>query len=243
MFDILANLGFIIIILALFGFIIKDAFNWEFNLKPPTMYKSYLSTIFHYTSIAIFVISIVIIFVILFLSAPNQDNLLSKFLYLIIDIIQKLEINGLLETGFTASLLNKLAIAFLPAFFYFGIITVTIILGRCFRFFNENWVKVEFKNNIIKRYPKIVSDDEQFFYFEQPDNPSYWEAIRKEDIIKFAIERHRSRITDKIVIFWNDLTGLWQNKRYFDLFLEILTNFGIYFTFLIIIFAVIFLKS
>jgi hypothetical protein len=235
------SFGLIFIGFALFGFILKDAFNWELTLKPPTMYKSYFSTIFHYVSVALFVLSISIVFLVMIVDAPNQNNSATQFFLTLFKIIQAFENSGLISVGFSRSIIQGFTLAFFPAFFYFGLISITIFAGRVYRFVNEYWIKIELKDG-EKTYPKIISDDEIFFYFEQPNNPGLWEAIKKEDIKKMVIERHSSRVGDKLKQFWKTLSDLWVQKRYFEVIILILGNSLIYILFLFFIFSIVFFR-
>jgi len=238
MLDFLPDLGLAFLGLAFFGFILKDSFNWEVTIKPPTMYKSYVSTIFHFVSIALYVIAVLIVFIVVFLAAPNQNNPFSQFLGALLQIAQGFENAGGVQHGFTLSIKNGLALAFFPAFFYVAIVSLTVIAGRYIRFINPNWVKIELKDE-TREYPKIIADDDIFFYFEQPDNSDLWEAVKKVDIQKMEIVKHPSKFKDKFREFWENTTNLWKQKDYFELSQVLLRQFGIYIWFIFMILSVI----
>jgi hypothetical protein len=240
MFEILPDLGLIIIGVALFGFILKDAYNWELFQKPPTIYKQqYISTIFHYISIGLFALSILIIFTFFSVFAPNQDNLISKFFNFMFTFIQVAESSGVLASGFSTSIKNNLVLSFFPAFFYFGTVSVVLAIGRFARFMNEVWVNVEF-NDGEKSYPNVISDDDDFFYFEQPDNPGFWEAIRKENVKKITLRRHPSRFRDKFSSYFGKLSDLYSKKQYGALIRQILNDTILYVPFVFLIILLIF---
>jgi hypothetical protein len=239
MFEFLPDLGLAFLGLAFFGFVLKDSFNWEVTVKPPTMYKSYLSTIFHFVSIALFVIAVSIVFIVLILAAPNQNNPFTQFLVGLLQIVQTFETLGGLQQGFTLSIKNGLVLAFFPAFFYVAIVSLTVMAGRNIRFLNPNWIKIRL-NYETREYPKIIADDEIFFYFEQPNNSDLWEAIKKTDIQKMEIVKHRSKFIDELGGFWKKITELWKQKDYSEIFVICLRKFWIYLWFIFFILMVVF---
>jgi hypothetical protein len=153
--------------------------------------------------------------------------------------IQVAENSGILASGFSTSIKNNLVLSFFPAFFYFGTISVVLAIGRFVRFINEVWVKVEF-NEGEKDYPKVISDDDDFFYFEQPDNPGFWEAIRKENIKKITLRRHPSRFRDKFKSYFEKLSDLYSTKQYGALTRQILNDTILYVPFVFLIILLIF---
>lgn len=216
MLEILPEISVIFISLALLGFLLKDAYNWELFRKPPTMYRNYIPSLFHYVSIGIFVLSIVIIFIVISLVAPNQNNIFSNFLNFIFKIIEAGESSNIFPTGFTLSVKNYLALAFFPAFIYFGMIAVTIAIGRFFRSTNNQWINVELIDGWLNS-PKIISDDDDFFYFEQDKNPGTWIAVRKDNIRKMTIQQHPSRFGEHFRSYIKKLSCLYNQKQYWEL--------------------------
>ncbi len=79
MLEFLGELGIVFILLALFGFIIKDAFQFGLTLKPPSLYKTYILSLFHYVSIALYVLSFSTALFIMILASPNQENMITSF--------------------------------------------------------------------------------------------------------------------------------------------------------------------
>jgi hypothetical protein len=226
--DILPEIGLIFFVLALFGFIIHDAFNSGFSPKPHNMYRSYILTIFHFVSSALLLLSFSLVTFVLIIVSPNQNNVITHFFIGIFQTIQNFENQHLLATGFTNSIQTDLALSFFPAFFYFIIISFVMMLGDLMRFLNNIWVKVWFSDGGSKDFPKIISDDVDFFYFRDPETITFWTAIRKSDIKKIELVRHSSKLRDKWIDYQTYLKKLYDDGGKRAVLIGIIADFGLY---------------
>jgi hypothetical protein len=226
--DILPEIGIIFFVLALFGFILHDAFNSGFSPKPHNLYHSYVLTIFHYVSIALFVLSFSVSLFIMILAAPNQNNAITQFFNMIFQTIQNFENQHLLDAGFTKTVTNDLILSFFPAFFYFVVISIVMFSGNLTRFLNKIWVKVWLSDTEFKEFPKIISDDDNFFYFVHPENVTFWTAIRKSDIKQIEVVEHKSKLADKWEVYKKHLEKLNKEGGKRAILIEIFVDFGLY---------------
>lgn len=193
MLEFLANISIIFILLALFGFYIKDAYKKGEVTNPPFMYKGEFQSFCHYTSFSLFILSfLTIIFFVIFF-APNENNVISQTLFKVTELSLILENQGVLTIGFTEYLVNLLFLLFFPAMIFCLAYSVAFSIGRLKGYINNNWVRVYFSNEQYEEYPRIISDDSDFITFEDNKKDCNWISFKKKDIIELNSIDHPSK--------------------------------------------------
>ncbi len=188
MFGVAIDFSLIFVALALFGFLLEDAFNW--GQRVPGIYASAIKQFFHYISISIITLSYFIVIFMLIAVVP-QPNPATSSLY----FIESMEKAGIFDQGTAISILKSVAMAFLPALAYILIFFIVLIFGVIWRLSRVVWVKVTFNDNKISKYPSILYQDKDFIIFEQYAKGKYWRAIRKEDIKMYEEVSHKSKFS------------------------------------------------
>jgi len=235
MIEFLGQLGILFIILAFFGFVIKDAFQSGLSFKPPNFFKTYLQSLFHYVSIGLFFLSFILIIFILILASPNQDNFFTQSLNIIVELLQNFENNEILSKGFTKQLFDYFALSFVPALIYFFFISAVIIAGRISRLISDNWIKISFSDNTDDTFPKLIWEDDTFIYVSDKKIENNWIALRKNLVHKIESVKHQSQFQDKFQFFLSTLKRMWKDHQYLSLIGYLFDNFIILILLLIII--------
>jgi len=223
LFDFLTDASIIFISLALFGFLIKDAFDWGKTVKPPNIYRGNIQTIFHFSSIATLILCWFVVWFVMLVAAPNQDNIITESAGFPLYLIQNFENNGLVAPGTHYSFIKLLTLAFFPSLFYIAAWTTTIHLGFISRYFSVNWIRMFFKENQYEDYPRIIAENDFLIYVEDNKNNQHWKAFRKSDIYKIEMVRHPSKWTALI----RHYSELKRERKYRELVFEIFNTFYI----------------
>ncbi len=79
-----------------------------------------------------------------------------------------------------------------------------------------------------------------FFISEQPDNPGFWEAIRKEDVKKITLKKHPSRFRDKFKSYFGKLSDWYSKRQYGVLIRQILNDTILMYPFVFLIILLVF---
>ncbi len=115
-----------------------------------------------------------------------------------------------------------------------------MIGGTYSRLISENWIKITLKNGQEEEYPKIISDDDFFVYFENKNRKNEWESIRKEDIQKMECIRHKSRFSEMFNLMKEEIRIMWENHKYFSLGSYLFVKFFIIILMIILLIPLIF---
>lgn len=120
----LQDYGLIFILLAVFGFIILDIFKTGQYWGIPDFYKSNIEKFFHYISTAILFLSFSLVFLVLTISSPNQENAITKFAKSFLTIFDKFHELGILTNDSYALVVRVVVFSsfFLPFFISFYIL-------------------------------------------------------------------------------------------------------------------------
>lgn len=160
MLESLINYSFFIIALAFSGFIIKDMFYTYRKWTMPYEIKSNTDRFFSYISLTIAIFALIWIIA-----------------YQLIEQANTLLINVFGEA--LAVTLTGLAL------FYFFIYLVIMSLGVISCHVDIDAILVTFTSDSEKRpsfYKRIITESDDFLYFESKENFRHWTAIRKEEI-------------------------------------------------------------
>jgi hypothetical protein len=161
MLEELTEVGFTFALLAFIGFLLNDAFNSGKYLEIPITKKSSLEIIFHYCSISVFAVSIVI-----GLAFP-----------LIRD-------NPDIKTD--PSVLNSLTILFALAILYIIVWLFVSTAGLYDRYFSLKFVYATYMccgSKVREKFPSVLIIDDDYVYFEKFDR-NCWKCIPKNSLIQ-----------------------------------------------------------
>lgn len=223
MFNFLTDASIIFISLALFGFLVKDAFYWGRIIKPPNLYRSNIQAVFHFTSVATFILCLFIVFFVITAAAPNQENFITQFANSLLELVQSYESNESIPQGTLSSIINFLTLAFFPSLFYLGAYLIISNLGLISCCLNVNWVKIYFKDDQAGVFPRIIAEDDYFLYVEDEMSNQYWKAFRRSDIQKIEVVQHPS----KGAFLMAHYSELMREGKYRELLFEIIETFWI----------------
>ena len=193
MLEFLANLSVIFILLALFGFFIKDAYHRGEIGRAPFSIKGDFQTFCHYTSFSLLIFAGLIISLFIIFFAPNENNLVTQTFFSLYDFSVFLEGRGILPVGFTNSSFNALILLFFPALFFIGSYATAFSFGRLRGYISRNWVGVYYKDEKYEEFPRIVSENSEFITFEDNEKDHLWTSIQKHDIKKLKSIDHPSK--------------------------------------------------
>lgn len=219
MFPELQDYGLIFVSLAVFGFIVLDIFKTGQYYGIPNFYKSNVEKFFHYISTAILVLSFALILMELFISAPNQENAITKFIQELFSFIDKMREFGIISDENYTALIKIFAFTSLLAIMYILLYIVVFYFGVYFQIISEFKLNVFLKDSPreAKAFSNLITESDDFFYFKKNDGINLWEAIRKDDVVRFERIKGRSRLEKWILnlIKWlqNNITSLRQKDN------------------------------
>lgn len=196
MFPELQDYSLIFVSLAVFGFIVLDIFRTGQYYGIPNFYKSSVEKIFHYISIAILVLSFILAFMALFIAAPNQENAITKSVIDFFSIVDKFHELGILSNGNYIVVVQIITFAFLLASIYIILYIFIFYLGLYFQIISAIKLNVFLKDNPsdAKLYSCLVTESDDFLFFKKNEGMNLWEAIRKDDIVRFETIKGRPRL-------------------------------------------------
>jgi len=182
----LIDFTFIIIALAVIGFILRDAFFFYRKYTIPYELQSEQDRMFSYISLAIFILSILWwgILQILRVSPSSIDTTLRPFL----EGLQKMVEFGLLSPEQLNSYLAS-TLLFLYIFSAFSLIFIflyvtSMMFGIISVYVDTRAIEIEYRDNSLPPRPfkRIIHESDEFIYVESSENFREWESIRKEEI-------------------------------------------------------------
>ena len=193
-FPELQDYGLIFVLLAVFGFIVLDIFKTGQYYGIPNFYKSSVEKIFHYISTAILVLSFTLAFMALFIAAPNQENAITKAIYDFFSIIDKIHELGILSNENYTVVVQILTFAFLLAAVYIILYFVVFYIGFYFQIISAIKLNVFLKGkpSEAKQFSCLITESDDFFFLKKNEGMNLWEAIRKDDVVRFETIKGRS---------------------------------------------------
>lgn len=169
-------------------------------------------------------------------AAPNQENFITRFVNSLLELVQSYENNKNIPQGTLNSIINFLALAFFPSFFYLGAYVIISNLGLISCCLNATWVKIYFKDDQAGVFPRIITEDDYFIYVEDEKSNQYWKAFRRSDIQKIEMVQHPS----KGAILMAHYSELKREGKYRELIIEIIETFWIVIFTLVLILPLVF---
>lgn len=181
----LVDISFVIIAIALLGFIAKDSFYASRRINVPYELRDESERLFSHVTIGLFIVCICWMAIITFI-IPIPD-LARAIIYPIIDQFSNLSIAGViseedLNKAFNTIIIygNLLTIA---SIVFVLLIFVSTIAGIVATLTDKRAISVSFGNSTEpKRYRRILKESEDFFYFQSLSNFRQWEGIPKDMI-------------------------------------------------------------
>lgn len=198
-FDFL-NFGLLFVILAIFGFVVKDIINLSQYWNFPDDYKSDTEKFFNYVATALLIIAFTTVLLSPFI-ASKEPNFANQFLNITTRSIDQLHDNRLISNetysgiveGFSLTLISTLFFSYL----YIIIYGIAFFFGIFLRFSKAYGISVVLKSkpDTPETYRELIRESDQFFFFEMDSAFNSWAAIRKEDVLRMEIIDLPSRST------------------------------------------------
>lgn len=181
----LVDISFIIIAIAVIGFIAKDAFYLSRRTNVPYELRDESEKLFSHITIGLFIISFCWMLIISFiLPIPDLANALIKPIF---DQMEKLAIGGII-TPESANEAIKNFIIFgnflsVASIIFIVLIFVSMMAGIIAMYMDKRAILVTLTNGRDpQRFRRIIKESEDYFYFESLKNFRQWEAIPKNEV-------------------------------------------------------------
>lgn len=181
------DFGSFILVLAVIGFLVKDAFysprRWLFH--EPYDYKDSTEKIYSNVSFVVLLVSIA--WMLFAWYVDRNQTQFENFLISFGDILQKMIDSGVLTDNSVLELSKQILRGmFLLSFFtaVYLIVFVTIaIAGIYYELMDRKTVSITLNTNQVKViYRRILFESSDFIYLQKKDELKGWVAIKKEDI-------------------------------------------------------------
>lgn len=224
----LIDFSFLIISLAIVGYILKDAFFFYRRYNTPYELQRGEDRIFSYISIAILVISFVWLGILtILIGEPGIIQSFQPFL----DGFQKIIEMGLISEEQIAP-----SLFYFISFLYFFTIFVQVFilaffiasaLGIIFVYIDNKAICITFIGNpqIQRKFKRIICESEDFLYVESIDNFRNWEAIRKDSIQNITNISTHSRFQKFVKVHYENKLSkipILNNRKYRAIIITIL---------------------
>lgn len=180
----LQDYGIIFLSIAIFGFIVLDIYKTGQGLGIPFYFKSNLEKIFHYISVTVLLFSFSLVIInMLLITAPNQDNFFINFIKSFFDVFQRSHEFGFISDESYIIILKFFAFSNFFAVNYIILYFILLVLGIFSRYNSMLRTNVYLKEKTVPlRFVKLITETEDFFFFEKEEKINLWEAIRRENI-------------------------------------------------------------
>lgn len=132
----------------------------------------------------------------LFIAAPNQENAITKAVYDFFSIIDKIHELGILSNENYTVVVQIFTFAFLLASVYIILYIIVFYLGFYFQIMDTIKLNVFLKDNPseAKPFSCLITESDDFFFFKKNEGMNLWEAIRKDDVVRFETIKGCSRL-------------------------------------------------
>jgi len=211
-FDFL-NFGFLFIVLALFGFVVKDIVNLSQYWNFPDDYKSDTERFFNYISTALLIIAFATILLSPFIISKDP-NIVNNFLNATSTSVNTLHDSQYISDETYAGIIQNTSLAILGvvifSYLYIFIYLIAFFFGVLLRYTKAYGVNVFLKSDPNSPVPfrELIRESEQFFFFEKMGGLNMWVAIRKEDVVRMDMITSPSRAEN----FCSNLNNILSQK-------------------------------
>jgi hypothetical protein len=198
----LIDLSFLIILLAIMGFMVKDTFYFSRKISIPYELRDKDDKLFANVSIAILILSATF-FCISYYYIANPDaivNLLKSF----VDGLERMVGSGAVSENSANDILEKvfLGLYFLvwATLIYLIGFLIVFVIGVAAIFFDNNAVEITFNKKLNEEtelkltYRRIISESSEFLYVENLKDFRIYEGLKKCDIAKITKTYTKTRI-------------------------------------------------
>jgi hypothetical protein len=179
----LIDFSFVIIALAIFGFIIKDSFFLYRRANLPYELRDEGEKLFANVTIGLWILSF------LWLLFVSNIQSLKSVLDPFYDILKKWVDVGILPQSVLEEWIKNFIIfgnfLTIGAFLFLFLITGSMIIGFVCMYLDKRYILVKF--DVIdppKKFRRIIKESEDFFYFESFKNFRKWTAVPKTHIVE-----------------------------------------------------------
>jgi hypothetical protein len=181
----LIDFSFVIIALAILGFIIKDSFYSYQRYNLPYELRDESERLFVNIAIGLWFISLgwIVLATIIF---PSPE-LVKAIFYPFAEQLNNLVISGYLDQStITESIKNFVVygnLLTIASMLFLVIITISMLAGAISTTIQYRFITVSFINEEPKKFRRIIKESDDFFYFESLNDFRKWKAIPKKDIM------------------------------------------------------------
>jgi hypothetical protein len=190
-FDFL-NFGLLFVILAIFGFIVKDIVNLSQYWNLPDDYKKDTERFFNYIATALLIIAFTTILITPLLTSKesNSVNDLFKVTGTTIDKLHEARLisnetySGIVE-GFTLGIISTVYFSYL----YIIIYAIAFLFGIFLRYSKTYGISVVLKSkpDSPEIFRDLIRESDEFLFFETDSAFASWTAIRKDEVSRMEM--------------------------------------------------------
>ncbi|MDP3396404.1 MAG: hypothetical protein Q8S57_07050 [Methanoregula sp.] len=177
----LIDISFVIIAIAILGFIIKDSFYLYRRANLPYELRDESEKLFSNITIGLWLISF------FWLILATNANLVKYLIRPILDHFATLVSLGILHQSALDDAINNLIIygnlLTIGSFIFILLISVSMVIGIVWMFFDKRYILVTYENgDAPQKFRRIIKESDVFFYFESFKNFRKWKAVPKKNI-------------------------------------------------------------
>jgi|GEM_PF-4901566 len=183
----LIDISFIIIAIAIIGFIAKDSFYLSRRSNVPYELRDESEKLFSNITIGILIISVCWMLIItLVLPIPDLANALVRPIF---DQMVKLANTGIISPEMVNETIKNIIIfgnfLSIASLIFIGLIFVSTIAGIIAMYMDKRAILVTLTNNRESlKFLRIIKESEDYFYFQSLKNFRQWEAIPKTEVLR-----------------------------------------------------------
>ncbi|MEN6442956.1 MAG: hypothetical protein ABFC71_04300 [Methanoregula sp.] len=195
----------IFIFLVILGFIVSSIFRTGRYFGISSIPKTDNERLLEYVSTAIFFLVIFFIFLIMMLNAQSSNfitDFITPFFLAFVVTLGKFSISQDTVTAY-------LALLFWISVIFMFVYIVIFSIGRFIMSFDENYIEVTFIDT-KDTYRSVLSETDDFIFFETIKKPFLWVAIRKENIKSMKSIRGKSLFNEFLVYLRTDMGNIWK---------------------------------
>jgi hypothetical protein len=198
MLENLINASIIFIFLVVLGFLVSDIFRMGRYFGIPSISKTDTERVLDYASTAIFFLMLFFIILVMILD-PQRQNFISNSITPFFTVIL-----NFLDQNFIS---QNIVLSYIGLLFWFSVIFLFVYIvvfstGFLIRFIDENYIEVTFSDDSKTKFRSILSETDEFIFFEGLTTWFRWEAIRKEKIQSMKSVRGKSYADKYFADLW-----------------------------------------